>query len=523
MANKRQETRNKTYKTQKRNGSCDENKRRVDPDSSSKSKMNDVSWYAKNSQLLKDAASISYNTALGAALDFENTRSSIGKVFYASDVNRISGVMAIHYLPTPGLSHDNSSPVNIAARNIYSFVRHANSGHSNYDSPDLMLYLLAMDNMYAVYNMGKRVYGIARHYSQYNRYTPEVILKALGFNPSDVYHNLASLRYGLNIAAAKLNSLSVPTTMSILTRHSWMNSNIYKDADEFKAQIYLYRQRGYYTYSESSSPRGGKLTYSSFPGDLTVASYLDILNSMIAALLESEDINIMSGDILKAYGTGKLWTLGSIGEEYSIEPVYNAEVLNQMHNATAFGSDCNNLDITQDPDTGAILFAPTYGSNSAILAYTEPPIIVNQYKSNVEPADTMVATRLMCQLKQKLDSTGTFKDAREFATMGTEFCTSFEIYTIGADNAITSTQYLTIVPFADQPSILQVTTAARMSHFDWHPISYWFSGTKDKLTQTLQCFFCDVSNFAVIDINTLNKMHTTAILSEFDVPVNGVI
>lgn len=101
MANKKQGTRNRTYKPQKRNDSCDETKRKVESDSYTKSKMNDVSWYAKNSQLLKDAASISYNTALGAALDFENTKSSIGKVSYASDVNRISGVMAIEFVPYP--------------------------------------------------------------------------------------------------------------------------------------------------------------------------------------------------------------------------------------------------------------------------------------------------------------------------------------------------------------------------------------------------------------------------------------
>ena len=110
-----------------------------------KSACNDASWYAANSQLLKDAASLAYSESVGSGYSVV-----MNPVTEQDWVTSIPGVYAIHTAPAIGVSKDNASAINIAARNIYSYVRHANAGHSNYDSPDLMIYLMAMDSLYSV-------------------------------------------------------------------------------------------------------------------------------------------------------------------------------------------------------------------------------------------------------------------------------------------------------------------------------------------------------------------------------------
>lgn len=46
-----------------------------------------------------------------------------------------------------------------------------------------------------------------------------------------------------------------------------------------------------------------------------------------------EDINIMSGDILKAYGESGLYSLPMLGEEEQIEISHDADLLEQFKNS----------------------------------------------------------------------------------------------------------------------------------------------------------------------------------------------
>lgn len=504
---------------------CDSNSCGGDP---TMHKFNDVSWYVKNPQILKDAGSLSFNNPLGATLQMEDVV-PINSTFSANPgTTHMPGIFSISFIPTAGKSKDNSSALNMAARNIYSFVRHANSGHANYDSPDLMLYLLAMDNIYMLFNHGKRVYGIARYYSQYNRYLPEGLIEAMHFDKDDVINHLADLRYGLNVIAAKLNALCVPNTMNLFTRHSWMVSNVYRDADESKAQNYLWVPTGYFVYDETGSPRGGYLAAKDF-GTYTVETFISALNEALAAIIESEDMNIMSGDILKAYGAGKLWTLGAIGEEYSIEPVYNEEVLNQMHNTTCFWADYDHTgipqnSIRQNPDTGALIYDPAIFPYAGLpadktQAHVGFPIVINMPRGDVTPDQVIVGTRNTVQVAISSNPDATDMD---FDSLPSELVTNFTIYTKGENSSLTVYNFNSV--FASTTGVstfstMQLMNLAQISHFDWHPILYLL----DAVSNTFLGYVGDMSNYTLVSANTLKKLHDTAILSELDVPVNGTI
>lgn len=489
--------------------------------------FNDVSWYAKNPQILKDAGSLSFNNPLGATIQMEDVVPINSTFTPNSATSHLPGIFSISFIPTAGKSTDNSSALNMAARNIYSFVRHANSGHANYDSPDLMLYLLAMDNIYMLFNHGKRLYGIARYYSQYNRYLPEGLIEAMHFDKDDVINHLADLRYGLNVIAAKLNALCVPNTMTLFTRHSWMVSNVYRDADEAKAQNYLWVPSGYFVFNETGSPRGGFLQCKTFE-TYTVETFLSALNEALAAIIESEDMNIMSGDILKAYGVGKLWTLGAIGEEYAIEPVYNEEVLNQMHNTTCFwyqyspntAVDCN---ITQNPDNGALIYDPlldAYGAKgNATQAHIGFPIVVNMPRGDVSPEQVIVGTRNTVQVA--IDPDAAVANLK-FDSLPSELITHFTIYSKEQNGSLSVFNFNSVFTSLEGISNfdpLKMVNIAQISHFDWHPILYLIEGEN----HTFLGYVGDMSNYTLVSANTLKKLHDTAILSELDVPVNGTI
>lgn len=142
-----------------------------------RSKHNDASWYERSLQLVQDAANLSYASLAGARLEKDSNFNDNETV---RAIPSIPGVMAFRWSPSVGLSIDGESAINVASKRLYSFIRHANSGSSNYDSPDLMLYILAMDSLYALHAMGVRAYGIAQYYLLRNRYVPDTLLNACG-------------------------------------------------------------------------------------------------------------------------------------------------------------------------------------------------------------------------------------------------------------------------------------------------------------------------------------------------------
>lgn len=311
-------------------------------------KYNDVSWYTKNDAMLKDAASLSYNTPLGSPLHLEKVfmaTKSTSSIKVNSYLDTIPGLMSLRVVPTVGVSTNSASPANLAAQNIYSYVRYQNSGAKNYDQADLMLYLLAMDSIYASWNYMKRAYGVLSMYSQYNKYMPKAYFRAFGLDFEDFLSNIADFRMFLNQTAAEISSFCVPAVMSFFVRHSWMFSNVYKDSDNYKAQQYLFTPAWLYKYDETGSKFGGRLVPVVFPKDsaypFTPWKFVDLktnIRSMIDAVAYSEDIGVMSGDILKAYGQGQLFKLEPVLPDYTVQPVYMEEVLNQIHNSTLIGN-----------------------------------------------------------------------------------------------------------------------------------------------------------------------------------------
>lgn len=525
---------------------------------------NDVAWYVPNEQVLRDAASFSFANFLGGGVTVGGNNGSNSNMYTL----RFPGITRIEYVPTYGDSTDSTSALNIASRNIYSFVRHANSGHSNYDAPDLMMYLCAMDNLYTFYFNCVRAYGCARYYQYKNKYLARTLIHALGFDYDFVITHMADFRVFINTMALRLNVLAVPKSMTLFQRHAFMCSNVYADSMNSKAQLYVFVPAGYGWLDEFDEATGvwGKVKYTyrasgdmehpqsyDFVEYVSLADLEQVFAKMADAIIGSEDFNIMSGDILKAYGAENCVQLPLISEDYTQVPVYQPEVLPQIMNARAFGPVFNSAQdgtpngngddktitlLDQDPGIlqGGLIYTVDTAFHNGVLPtnYNGDHFVFNLHSEVPTPAEVMVASRLTVGIG--ISST----NAVHLTTFGTEIPIRFTIFTrpmkYGAEQTGTfSVSTLSYIMsdlskvdttanvynyFVDVMNVL-----SKASCFDWFPIITWFRGTvitdtaKDLKPRNI---FGDLDNFTIMTTSDIKKMHDVALIQELGIPYNGV-
>lgn len=520
-----------TYKRGKNRGKYNNN-RKVSKDKETDQvrdeKYNDPSWYVANGQLLKDFASLSFNNALGA-----KSRISFhpyDATYEAQDLMYTSpGIMSILTAPAFGISSDGSSAINLAAKNFYTWIRHQNSGHVNYDSPDLIMYFGAMDSIYSLLASMIRAYGTARAFSQVNRYIGDAMLTAQGYNASDIRMNLADFRGYINMVITKVSAFCTPITMAMFKRHFWMYSGIYRDENVIKSQNYMYVPAVLWKYVETEGPGhlDSVLAFANESTSLslstkTIGQVRGLMDSLLAAIVSSEDINIMSGDILKAYGRENLWTLSMIPEDYVVFPVYSEEVLDQIHNTTFAGdTPVATLDLTttptlsrdrlgviQDPEIGdgSVFFVPQF-LNAAHLAYDG---VIDMHKDEPTPEDVIVASRNMLTAKVNAIE-GTTNNVAQLTGCGSDIC--LFAYIIIINSAGTGVDYVKV--FGNQ-NPYSTGIWNRMSAFNKYPRYI----TVDQGTKAT-AINGEIDNYTVISHDDVQRMHDTAVLSLLGVPFLG--
>lgn len=389
---------------------------------------NDWRWYADTPALAKAFGSYPFGYPVGS------TVAADGKSY------TIPGSMAFYYAPAVGNVQSENDPVNIAMRNIYTFVRHENSGATNYEAPDLMMYILAMSQVYAYYHFLVRVYKLARLYNYENRYYPKTLITQMGVDFEDVAANMAKFYGNITMFAVKAQRMCVPATMSYTARQMWMNDNIYMDGDTNKAQLYFYTPAWFWQYTEGTSTDAGSLQPLRFFQGVVDANTRQLLtvddlyaygNQLLNPILESQDMNTMSGDILKAYTRDGLMKLEPFAQNDILLPVYSKEVMSQFENLDIYHSiylssqktgftNENMWAVTQrtDVNTGYLESTPrvtmsvmnntvtglpadsgTYFYTGSLQELAAPYLAtfkpLNFHWDPVDPTDVLVASRLM--------------------------------------------------------------------------------------------------------------------------------
>lgn len=531
--------------------------------------VNDPSWYNYDGQMVKDVANLAFGAPLGSRTlhDMTMVLSDSTTDQYKFDFAlraKVPGIMVLNFSPTAGNTGNKSSDsmaINIVAKNIYSFVRYANSGARNYESVDLMMYLLAMDSLISYRASLMRLYSLLLTAKAENWYYSKCIIQTMGFDYKNLISHIPELRSYINVLGARICSFYVATELPIYKRHAWLNLNIFKDHAIKRSQEYIFNQVTFWKWV--SSPDVG--TYlEAVPLNngisVTLERIISFGDRLINPLISDEDVGIISGDILKAYGDSAKLQSASMPSDFHIESTFSEEVLSQITNATAVGPTTdtetgqfysNGVVQTADglirmgyvknkvvypgitiPGSDYYIFA---GGNVIIkkLINYQTKKIVNMYKDSVTPDDVMVATRLI---------TGVAVDGKDYFTTGnaetalscygTEVLNSVTISIIpeGGDEPMTlpNLQEYNFVQLQSSGEISPTSTVGFVSKFlasfDWAPhINFSYGSYYDSKHHIVSLFDNrDLCNFAEVDLQNIGSMHDVATLSEYRVPVTNM-
>lgn len=486
--------------------------------------INDIEWYARNPQLLMDSASISWFNPLGNTVKIaDKAIDGINPV--PTTMPSIPGIMALRLMQIPGYAKHNTDAVNIAARNMYSWVRHENSGHANYEPADLMMYILAIDSAYAFVAWMRRLYKELMVSSVYNKYLPIANVKSEGVDYDDLMLHISDLRWYINQYQVRLGAYMVPHSLPYFSRHMYVFSNLYSDDPNQKGQIYKFVPDGYYVWDDANA---GSLRYVNDANTAkTFANIVAMGNEILQGITTSEDCGIISGDILRCYGEGGIFKMEPLMPEEIVAPVCNPEMLDQIQNMTIM-HDVELRGIAQimdpaSPDNGALICQPGFRHPALeeIPYVWDSPYPITVINPDPNPAQTMILTRLTALASP---DTTYETDTRIIDVVGTEICTGGKIYymtetgSIGSMAMYNTYQY---IPYTDRALQTAMMLSAFMRAFDRHPAQIRLSdiggyGIKSVIDVDIQW-----SNYTFVAKDVLKRMHESAILSEFDVPMLG--
>lgn len=520
---------------------------------------NDIRWYTKNPQLLRSAASLSYFTPLGASPQMSQLPNvaMTGSLSYADGVGLIPGIMVLKYIAGPSTSDNyRTDPVELASQDMFTFCRKENSGYSNWQKADGMIYLLAMDEIYSMWAQGVRAYGLLRLFSQTNRYLAKTLVEACGFNYADLAANAADFNNTLNVLAARIAAFPVPSSFPYFQRHMWLVSNVFVDEDVTKPQMYLHRPDLFRKYSETEYDQGGALLAynykwsrsttadwqdsAAYAGEIvssdglyTLGEFKLLMDDMLQRVESSSDVGIIGGDIRKAYGDKGLFTVGAIGFDYVTVPMKNDEVLSQISNfqacavhyaAYSVSADRQaSFDIKQIVGTESQVpqidyTITTAGVNNGV--YNMVPKLLNFHASDITPEMTMVASRWLTNWISDEGESGEI--IYKCSSSGSEIGTGIEIHEIYPSGSHGRVKLHTYTPESANVQVDE-NISSKISNFDWHPPIMFVTDTRSQTTPagTVKGVMLDYANYTYPGRDSIRNMNEAAILSLFDVPQLG--
>nr|AVX53607.1 putative capsid [Marmot picobirnavirus]AVX53708.1 putative capsid [Marmot picobirnavirus] len=515
---------------------------------------NDVSWYAHNVELLRAAASLPFSNTVGTKLPFVNMNKGLTSV---------PGVMTISWTPSFGGSV--VDPINQAAKSVYSYVVHANSRNTSYTDQDLMIMIVGGAQIFSALAWITRAYGCMKLFDQRNMYLPQSLITAMGIDYADFKSNLSDVWFQINEWIARSSQIWIPNTMPFIERWFWMNSNVYMDGDSYKSQMYVFVPSNFLGLDETYDEQGGALVMmgnqSSEPKPLTYdemkaaevvgcggnffsptrpdyqykwSRIKGLINAMFDLLLSSEDRGVIFGDILKAYGTDKLYALKPIPVDYTISPVYDREVLTQIENCIVcqgvYTSTLSQV-ITPVASLNQTFLLQSYNDQTPGKIYRSvlpDDAVLNFHQSEVPiPEQIMVATRLRAQgMRNKTNGTSGKLVGFTPLYTGTEIVNRITTWMIDGSGA----PYPTVLPTITDDSADMLTARQIMlwASFDWAPWLYviesgegypdWNGGN----THPNPGWYGAIgewNQYTFTSPHLMEKLHRTALYSEFGVPV----
>lgn len=492
----------------------------------SMSSLNDLSWYAHNPALLAAAASLPFPYRPGMGLPVAGLANGDAKF-------GIPGIFVISWNPVFGQANGSpTDPIALAAKELYGRVRNAFSGRIYADPPDFVIYLGALDSIFSAIGSLKRIFRTISSYSPENYMLPDALLQALGIakdNVSAWITGRMDLFMYINELVAYSRKLRCPDVMDLLRRHYWMNDNIYLDAPQANAQMYVFKQTSYYKFKLIEGTAGvqsGGLSLVDINYASPATAY-ESVKQLIDALAGSEDAYTISGYLMRAFDGSSEFRVDEVTLLEQLTPVYVPEVLTQIENARKpIGFSAPTIsDLTQNPANNSLTQSVTLsiaksGDTGALLAGLLPKLygIVSLPMQLPSAADVVIATRLQFAYGA---FTATDTGVTCSLSCPTEVVTDMRIFYYswnGSKPFVANLVFDTDVAYTTSSTIVGNDGVLLVAGpFDWHPLQRVFTYTKGTPPAITNSYVLgDVKNITSIEPDTLANIHRVCVLSELN-------
>lgn len=482
--------------------------------------------------LVRDTGTFSYDWPAGSTLDFDS-----------SDLTSMSipGAMIYDVVPTIGHSNSVLSPINIASRQMYNFIRHDKSGSSRYDAPDMGIYCVALANVYAFLNWLRRSYQLSNVYTAKNRYFPEAVVFGTGVDFNMFAYNRADFRAWFNMATLRVAKLHVPAAIPLFGRMATMYTEIFGEGPSLRDQIYMLNPAGFYFYKLNSDGSGAlefrSLTHlqEQYSGGkpLTLEALELIFDEFVAPILMDEDFCMMSGDIIHAYGPEALIKLSLLSEEETISHALSLDVLDMFRNAEIVPLDLSDISITQD----------TENLNGYLRQEIDPTRLASG-ESKLEGALTLSilkGRKALTTYNPEPTSANTYNNSRWCYSVsnnnklisGSEVICNARILRLNEqDNYSPATTEFHMVDVLHTEDGFSVSVSGYIhklwyfmegSRFTFHPAVYFASGNFESSTPVYPPVMVQqLDNYTLIDRLQVERMHEVTLLNLFGLETSKV-
>lgn len=401
----------------------------------------------------------------------------------------LPGIMTLDIVPSIGRSDDINSGVNLAAKNVYTDIRRNNQGNIPYDPADVMLYFLGVDSVLIILAHVRRAFRVIANYVWKNRYTSDALLTAMGFNPSAMRENYGNDLARYNMIVTKASKLVYLKDFPLLGQHATTFSEVYKDGEGERAQMYLPRPAG--VFKMSALPESDKkilewqgLDYSAVKTASEWLAYAEYLINQIAYVTMYSNI---AGQLERAYGPNVV-SLPLAGDLNPLEPIYDKTFGWCLQNSTISSIDTASMVIREElapnANLGALLFIPKYGN-------TVPDHDVMVYTT----LDGLTAEEMYTCTKWKMARLSVIPDplGTRFVSVGNEFITKCVVYYYvksGDGVALNSSEVYGSVKIDGASDLMswedemnRWTITSLLTNFKWYPY-FTITGKNDPITGT---------------------------------------
>jgi len=526
---------------------------------------NAIEYWNKYKALIDGAASFTFNWVAGTELKCGT---------YALNAPGLTttfsfpGIGIVKVVSTVGVSIDSTSAVNVQFRQMWLDMHRKYRGIGQYQQADLAIVETGIIDVFRQIARAERIYGVINYFNSLNRNVPDLLLRSLEVDPTEITYpnSIADFRYNINRVIAKARSLCLPKGISVLDDAVILFSNLFKDDDSERAFIFGWDTDFYHVYDAEtyhgigSGYLGGALigkAHQLNTNGATFKNIIDELNEQVDALLQDDDVARICSDVLAAYGDNGITTLQDVPEDYKVIPIKDEERLLQLHNcklrgyiqnalpssaytvAMEDGIESHTLDIVQVNNTVICIpylsylnsvtdTAPTYytanlpgigeihtpraaQSSGTFITFNTGDVILDTWTDDPSSDMKVEMTRYTTVADFSTVMEGSTKYARsQIIACGIYVPTLFKVYT--RDQNTTLGYMVTNVSdmaFTSSGVIINVVRA--LSSCDWSPIihAFYVGGTNTNAP------IGDIVNPTVGSVLVMQRLHDAANLSGF--------